>query len=238
MLLAMCDLTVPRCAEHAAIVAFGLHPQASIIAVTGAFGFYFATSVACYSALGNSVAGEVLDGFEREWSLPWALLAQPCTCALRAAAAFVMTWCLREGAQPPRAHLHLPPCWLPAEAPNWVLVVANFAIVIHMVRHGVQAAATATATAAAALLLPLALLLPPCRCHRWHAPATVLLPPTTPLLQIMAWQVWAQPVFSSVESHISESGIVAVHVRLKRRVNRLRHLLLPTLACHPVLAVT
>lgn len=75
--------------------------KASIIAVTGAFGFYFATSVACYSALGNSVAGEVLDGFE--------------------------------------------------QAPNWVLVVANFAIVIHM---------------------------------------------------IMAWQVWAQPVFSSVESHI------------------------------------
>jgi hypothetical protein len=69
--------------------------------VTGAFGFYFATSVACYSALGNDVAGEVLDGFD--------------------------------------------------QAPNWVLVVANFAIVIHM---------------------------------------------------IMAWQVWAQPVFSTVESHL------------------------------------
>ena len=162
----MCDLTVARCAEHAALAGLHLHPQASIIAVTGAFGFYFATSVACYSALGNSVPGEVLDGFEREWSLPWGLLAQPCTCALRAAAAFVMTWCLREGALPPRAHLHCPPCWLPAEAPNWVLVVANFAIVIHMVRHDAQAAAAAAATAAAALLLPLPLLLPPCCCQR------------------------------------------------------------------------
>jgi hypothetical protein len=33
------------------------------IAVTAAFAFYFATSVSCYSALGNDVPGEVLTGF-------------------------------------------------------------------------------------------------------------------------------------------------------------------------------
>jgi hypothetical protein len=35
-------------------------------AVTAAFAFYFSTAVACYSALGNDVPGEVLQGFERE----------------------------------------------------------------------------------------------------------------------------------------------------------------------------
>ena len=36
------------------------------IAVTAAFGFYFSTAVTCYSALGNDVPGEVLQGFEGE----------------------------------------------------------------------------------------------------------------------------------------------------------------------------
>lgn len=53
--------THPRCPPPSAT------RQASMIAVTGAFGFYFATSVACYSALGNGVPGEVLDGFDGEF---------------------------------------------------------------------------------------------------------------------------------------------------------------------------
>ena len=36
------------------------------VAVTAAFGFYFSSALACYSALGNDVPGEVLQGFEGE----------------------------------------------------------------------------------------------------------------------------------------------------------------------------
>ena len=36
------------------------------VAVTAAFGFYFSSAIACYSALGNDVPGEVLQGFEGE----------------------------------------------------------------------------------------------------------------------------------------------------------------------------
>lgn len=71
------------------------------VAVTAAFGFYISSAVACYSALGDDVPGEVLQGFE--------------------------------------------------QAPDWVMVLANFFIVIHM---------------------------------------------------ITAWQVWAQPVFETLESHL------------------------------------
>ncbi|KAI3430592.1 hypothetical protein D9Q98_005185 [Chlorella vulgaris] len=53
------------------------------VAVTSAFGFYISSAVACYSALGDDVPGEVLQGFP--------------------------------------------------QAPNWILVLANILIVIHMV---------------------------------------------------------------------------------------------------------
>jgi amino acid permease len=38
------------------------------VAVTSAFGFYISSAVACYSALGDDVPGEVLQGFPRECS--------------------------------------------------------------------------------------------------------------------------------------------------------------------------
>ena len=40
--------------------------KAITIGVSGAFVFYFSSAVACYSALGDSVPGEVLSGFESE----------------------------------------------------------------------------------------------------------------------------------------------------------------------------
>ena len=47
-------------------LAEGTMRKASTVAVTAAFAFYFSSSVACYSALGNDVQGEVLEGFKRE----------------------------------------------------------------------------------------------------------------------------------------------------------------------------
>ncbi len=55
-----------HCPMFPLLVCLLLPPQASTIAVTAAAVFYFTTSVACYAALGNDVAGEVLDGFDRE----------------------------------------------------------------------------------------------------------------------------------------------------------------------------
>jgi amino acid permease len=38
------------------------------VAITSAFALYFSTAVTCYSALGNTVPGEVLQGFDGEWA--------------------------------------------------------------------------------------------------------------------------------------------------------------------------
>jgi len=38
-------------------------PQATTVSVTAAFCFYISSAVACYAALGDSVPGEVLEGF-------------------------------------------------------------------------------------------------------------------------------------------------------------------------------
>jgi amino acid permease len=49
--------------------AQGTMRKAISIGVSGAFIFYFSSAVACYSALGNNVPGEVLSGFESEFDL-------------------------------------------------------------------------------------------------------------------------------------------------------------------------
>lgn len=46
--------------------------QAVWVAVSAAFSFYISSAVACYSALGDAVPGEVLQGFEQapDWWVP------------------------------------------------------------------------------------------------------------------------------------------------------------------------
>ncbi len=70
------------------------------------------------------------------------------------------------------------------------------------------AAAAAASPAATTPNIAPALALPPLPLPSLPAvPSQHPCHPRRPCVQIMAWQVWAQPVFDSVESHLSEPGV-------------------------------
>ena len=118
--------------------------QAASIAVSAAFAFYFSASVACYAALGNNVPGEVLTGFEserrrRRWwrrrSTAFWLMEPPSrglahwqSCGRGGGQRW---WAQQAGVRAAASILGRPPPRLPAVAPDWVMVLANFCIVIH-----------------------------------------------------------------------------------------------------------
>ena len=122
------------------------------VAVTAAFGFYISSAIACYSALGNGVPGMVLQGFEGElcrrlssgwpadvggmgWLGPTRLGCW--LVAVSSPKSPLLVWAYSPGFSKRLVSASLCPCPCPtsaaADAPEWILVVANICIVIHMV---------------------------------------------------------------------------------------------------------